>query len=129
MEVFTHSYKENIVEEMICFVSNEQAIRSFSQLKEEIQTRFNLISAERVVVEQNTFDENWLKNKEVMTFWSFTIFQETFLDQSILCKWVVDDVIASQFHYILYTEMTKISYFSYDRKAMLDLPYNRCKIL
>ena len=60
MEVFTHSYKENIVEEMICFVSNEQAIRSFSQLKEEIQTRFNLISEERVkIVEQNT--ENLMK--------------------------------------------------------------------
>ena len=42
-----------------------------SFFKEEIQTRFNLISEERVTIfEQNTAkpDENWLKNKEVMTF-------------------------------------------------------------
>ena len=30
-----------------------------------------------------------VENKEVMTFWSFANFQETFLDQSIwICKWV-----------------------------------------
>ena len=59
--------------------------------KGEVRSWSNLISEERVKFsEQNS--ENLmksLKNKEVMKFWSFANFQETFLDQSVwICKWV-----------------------------------------
>ena len=62
-------------------------------IKVEIRNRFNLISEYRVKhfggKTQWKLHENQLKNKEVMTLWSFVYFQETFLDQSIwISKWV-----------------------------------------
>ena len=60
--------------------------------KEELHNRFNLISEERVKISKHNSENLMkigLKNKEVMTLWSFANFHKTFLDQSIwICKWV-----------------------------------------
>ena len=38
--------------------------------------------------EQWKNDNNWMRNKEDMTFWNFTFFRKTFLDQSLwIFKW------------------------------------------
>ena len=87
----------------------------------------NLISEERVkFYEQKQWkrDENRLKNKEVMTLWSFTNFKETFLDQSIYMQ--MSELMMSSPHnfpFVLYTEMKEISYFSYEnvRLALITL--------
>ena len=60
-------------------------------VKGEVRSWSYLISEERVKFSEQNWkpDENRLKNKEVMTFWNFANFQETFLDQSVwICKWV-----------------------------------------
>ena len=71
-----------------------QALSDFCNIqivKGELRNRFNIILEERVKnfwTKQWKPDKNWLKNKEVMTFWSFANFHKTFLDQSIwICKW------------------------------------------
>ena len=60
-------------------------------IKEEIHTRISLILNERekkFPTEQCKNDQNRIKNKEVMTFWNFTIFRKTLLDQSLwIFKW------------------------------------------
>ena len=60
-------------------------------IKEEIHTRISLILNERekkIPTEQCKNDQNRIKNKEVMTFWNFTNFRKTLLDQSLwIFKW------------------------------------------
>ena len=71
-----------------------------------------------------------------MKFKISIIFIETFLEQSIrICKEWVDDVIASQFsnfpQFILFIEMTKIPYFSYEKVklALYTSTLNKCRIM
>ena len=74
-------------------VTELRVMEIVSFLKRKLHNRFNLISEERVNGFQTITVKTWWKSvahpKEVMTFWSFANFQETFLDQSIwICKWV-----------------------------------------
>ena len=89
-------------------------------IKGEIQNRRK---SKNFQIKQWKLDENLLKNKEVMTLWSFANFQETY--------WPVDmnmqmsELMMSSPHnfpFILYTEMTKISYFSYDNVRLALIP-------
>ena len=66
-----------------------------------------------------------LKNKEVMTLWNFTNFQET-ISWPVNMNMQMSELMMSSPHnfpFILYTEMTKISYFSYEnvRLALITL--------
>ena len=69
--------------------------------------------------------KNRLKNKEVMKFWSFENFQDTF-SWPVRMNMQMSELMMSSPHnfpFILYTEMTKISYFSYEnvRLALITL--------
>ena len=95
--------------------------------KGEVRSWSNLISEERVKFsEQNS--ENLmkigLKNKEVMTFEVSQIFRKHFLTSpyEYANEWVMMSS-PHNFPFILYTEMTKISYFSYEhvRLALITL--------
>ena len=57
-------------------------------IKEKLHNRFNLISEEGVKIFKHNSETWWnrLKNKEVMTLWSFTNFH--FLTSRYECKWV-----------------------------------------
>ena len=61
-------------------------------IKGEVQSRITIISKERVKIFPKDWcknDENRIRNKEVVTFWNFTFFRKTFLDQSLwIFKWV-----------------------------------------
>ena len=91
----------------------DSSVGECSLLKEEIHTRISLILNERekyFPTEQCKNDQNRIKNKEVMTFWNFTIFRKTLLDQSLwIFKWASwwchSLTILYSFHN---TEMTKI---------------------
>ena len=62
------------------------------RVKGEVQSRITIISKERVKISLQIGaknDENRIRNKEVVTFWNFTFFRKTFLDQSLwIFKWV-----------------------------------------
>ena len=104
---------------------SSQSWRLSVSIKEEIRNRFNLISEERVKnFEQNS--ENLTKiGWKIRKLWHFEvsqIFKKTF-------SWPVDmnmqmsELMMSSPHnfpFILYTEMTKISYSA--KMRMLDLP-------
>ena len=61
------------------------------RLKGEVRSRITIISKERVKISLQIGAKNYenrIRNKEVMAFWNFTFFQETFLDQSLwIFKW------------------------------------------
>ena len=61
-------------------------------LKKKSTSYQNSINSKRERIffptEQCKNDENWIRNKEVMTFWNFTFFRKTLLDQSLwIFKW------------------------------------------
>ena len=84
-----------------------------------LHNRFNSLSEVRVkFVEQNDqiVEENWLKYKEVMShFSSSTTFLDTFRWPFDMNMQMSELVMSSphNFAFILYTEMTRILYFSY----------------
>ena len=63
------------------------------------------------------------ENKEVMTLWSFSNLQETLFSWPVDMNMQMSELMKSsphKFPFILYTEITKISYFSYEN-VRLDL--------
>ena len=97
---------------------NYSFYRVQSTIKDVIRNRFNFILEERVKFsEQNSRkpDENWLKNKEVMKFWNkFRKFSRN-SSWPVAMNMQMSELMMSlphNFPFTLYTEMTKISYFS-----------------
>ena len=66
--------------------------------------------------------ENWMRNKEDMTFWNFTFFRKTFLDQSLwIFKWASWWChTPHNFSYILYMKFWNGSYRS------KHIPISKC---
>ena len=76
-------------------VSGANVVHSWKQgqaVKGEVQSRIIIILKERVKISLQIGaknDENRIRNNEVVTFWNFTFFRKTFLDQSLwIFKWV-----------------------------------------
>ena len=72
---------------------------------------------------------------KIRRLWHFEvsqIFQETFLDQFDMNMQMSEVMMSSphNFPFILYTEMSKISYFSYENvRLALNSSLNRCRIM
>ena len=92
----THKFHSGMICELYLRVSicgwNMSTDVSALGFKGEVQSRITIISKERVKISLQDWcknDENRIRNKEVVTFWNFTFFRKTFLDQSLwIFKWV-----------------------------------------
>ena len=105
----------------------------YTQLAEdlrEFRNRFELLSEERVKEFSSKTVKTWWKLRKLWHLEVSQIFKKHFLTSryEYANEWV-DDVIASHnFPFILYTEMTNISYFSYENVRLAVIPL-WCRIM